>query len=448
MSERQVQGMSILLSLQHEVRKLTTVRDFGFFVTNETFRLISYNHAVLWNKKPAVGITLESISGVANVDKTTPFNQWLSTLIKSCDDSNLSEEQHAVDFNESTYELQKDWPQEAGQHVLWCPFVQGGFDRDAGMVFIRDRPWSEPEANRLSWLIQSYAYTWYFLTQSRGFLKAFKSIFKHRRSFALTVCVIALIIIFFPIRQSVVAAAEVIAQSPTLVTAPLEGVIKEIDIKPNQKVVKGQILFKMDDTDLENNYKLAQQELAVAREQYQRSVQKGFDDAESRAEVGILKATVREKLTHMHYTKALLEKTIVRAHNDGVIIFGSKNDWVGKPVATGEKVMELAHPKNVELEIWLPVGDAIQFEVGSDVKLYLSGSPLDPLDAKLAHASFDAVLSPASVLAYRLIADFTQNEKLPRIGLQGSAKIYGDRTVLIYFLLRRPISALRQTVGW
>jgi hypothetical protein len=33
------------------------------------------------------------------------------------------------------------------------------------------------------------------------------------------------------------------------------------------------------------------------------------------------------------------------------------------------------------------------------------------------------------------------------MGLKGTAKIYGDKVPLFYYLMRRPISALRQTFG-
>jgi len=45
------------------------------------------------------------------------------------------------------------------------------------------------------------------------------------------------------------------------------------------------------------------------------------------------------------------------------------------------------------------------------------------------------------------VADI-QHEDLPhRIGLRGTAKLYGEKVSLAYYLLRRPITFVRQHLG-
>lgn len=56
-------------------------------------------------------------------------------------------------------------------------------------------------------------------------------------------------------------------------------------------------------------------------------------------------------------------------------------------------------------------------------------------------------MSPGGVLGYRLKAALAAGTAPPRIGLRGTAKIYGDRVALIYYLLRRPLAAARQFFG-
>ena len=43
-------------------------------------------------------------------------------------------------------------------------------------------------------------------------------------------------------------------------------------------------------------------------------------------------------------------------------------------------------------------------------------------------------------------ADSTANKV--RLGLHGTAKVYGEEVSLGYYLLRRPLSALRAWTGW
>ena len=42
-----------------------------------------------------------------------------------------------------------------------------------------------------------------------------------------------------------------------------------------------------------------------------------------------------------------------------MVLFDSPSEWIGKPVQTGERVMRVADPDAVEIEAWVPVGDAI-----------------------------------------------------------------------------------------
>ena len=37
--------------------------------------------------------------------------------------------------------------------------------------------------------------------------------------------------------------------------------------------------------------------------------------------------------------------------------------------------------------------------------------------------------------------------KLPRIGLRGTAKVYGSKVSLFYYLFRKPITFMRQLIG-
>ena len=79
-------------------------------------------------------------------------------------------------------------------------------------------------------------------------------------------------------------------------------------------------------------------------------------------------------------------------------------------------------------------------------------APLDPLVARLSQTSYQSVLSPDGVSSYRLRARFESSgaaaQPLARIGLKGTAKIYGDRAALGYYLFRRPLTSLREWTGW
>ena len=154
---------------------------------------------------------------------------------------------------------------------------------------------------------------------------------------------------------------------------------------------------------------------------------------------------MEQKRAERDYARDLLARAEVRAPRDGIAVFADAERWTGKPVQTGERLMELADPRQAELRIDLSVGDAIALEPGSEAVLLLDSDPLRRHVARLERAAYEAQTTAAGQLAYRLDAAF--EEAPPRIGLRGTAKLYGDRAPLAYYLLRRPLVAARQSLG-
>ena len=111
--------------------------------------------------------------------------------------------------------------------------------------------------------------------------------------------------------------------------------------------------------------------------------------------------------------------------------------------------MLLANPNEPGMLIHLPVADAMALEPGAAVKLFLTVKPLDPLSGTLTETSYQASQSPDGIASYRLRASFDdEQDDRARIGLRGTAKLYGERVTLAYYLFRRPLAALREWTGW
>ena len=145
------------------------------------------------------------------------------------------------------------------------------------------------------------------------------------------------------------------------------------------------------------------------------------------------------------YALSLVKSEFI-AKQKGVAIVDQKNDWQGRPVKVGEKIMTVANPDEVEFLIWLPVKDSLVIKEKSKVKVFLDINPISSLKGKLLRASYEPSLSPEEVLSYKIGASF-EGKKPPRIGLRGTAKVYGSRVPLFYFVLRKPITFVRQLIG-
>ena len=251
-----------------------------------------------------------------------------------------------------------------------------------------------------------------------------------------------------PVRLSALAPAEITPVRPFPVTSPIEGVVREIVVKPNQIVKADEVLVVLDDTALRNRLELASRAHDIARADLQRATFKSFSDEASRFELQVLNARVQEKLAEVTFLTELLAKSKLLAPQGGVAIFSSAEDWRGRPVQVGERVMMVADPSIIDVTIYLPPDDAVELEAGAPVNLLLHVDPLSPLEARIERSSYEATLAPDGTLAYVIRAQLLPNQGLPpRIGLRGTAKIYAGRVTLGYYLLRKPLAFLRRSLG-
>lgn len=203
--------------------------------------------------------------------------------------------------------------------------------------------------------------------------------------------------------------------------------------------------MRFDATTLKAQADVAERALGVAEAELKANSQRAFADAESSARLDLLAARVEQKRAERDYARQLLARSEVRAERAGIAVFADAERLTGKPVQTGERLMQIADPAQAELRIELPVGDAIALAPGAEVALFLDSDPLNRHDARLERAAYEAQATAAGQLAYRLDAAFA--DAPPRIGLRGTAKLFGARAPLAYYLLRRPLAALRQNLG-
>ena len=440
-------GLSTLLQLEKDIRHAENIDKFNFLVVNDARRLIDFHQAVLWKLEPPAGSSIQAVSGLAAIDRNAPYIIWLKKVIKHLLKQPNANKAHTVSRDALPAALNDGWSEWSLGQCLWCPIPAPSGKLLGGLWLNRKRNWEAGEISLLEHLCDAYGHAWSALTgHQETWRERLSRRFRTRRTrWAIAVTLVALM--FLPVHQTVLAPAEIRAYQPEIVSAPLEGVIKTFHVEPSTTVAEGDLLFSMDDTTLRNRYEIAEKALAVTEANYMRAAQKSFTDDESKAELALLNARVEEKSAEVRYTAELLGRIHVRAEHNGIAVFSDANDWLGKPVVVGEKVLTLANPDDAELQIQLPVDDAINLEPGARVRMFLNIDPTHPLDAQLRQTSYEAEVTPDDILAFRLKASFDEGTPLPRIGLKGTAKIYGNRVPLFYYLMRRPISAVRQTLG-
>lgn len=446
LKDQQLAALSLLLQLGKRAREADSEAALGFVVVNETRQLLPFRQSAVWLQ----GKGVVTVSGLPNPEKNTPYGTWLDPLA-SWLQQQLQGQQSAcwqLTAADVPAELAQDWQDWLPDHLIALA-LNGHTQSCQGLwLLARDEPWNALEQSLLQELASVYAHAWQAFLPRVSWQDKLRQLIatqQHKRRLAIAAAVLAL----FPVRLTVLAPAEVSAKDAFLVRAPLEGVVDRLHVKPNQQVAEHQPLFDLDTTGIRTRLDVARKSYEAAAEEYRQSAQQAVNDEEkSKVEMVQRKARMEEKAAELAYSQQLLERVLVKSPRAGVAIFADANDWIGKNVSTGERVMQIADPAKVEVSIRLPVADAIELPKQADVTLYLTTAPQYAYSAMLTYASYKPEATPDGTVAYRVKADFAADQSLPRLGLTGTAKLYGSWVPLSYYVLRRPLAAARQWIGW
>ncbi len=436
---------SVFLQLEEASRRAETTPALFYTIVNDLRRIVDYSFAAL-----VVGsvvddeVSIGAVSGVATLDYDTPLIRWLTKVTGQIACRPDAATFHRVVPPSVSEQDRAEWAEWSSPHVLWCPLVTTNGHHLGTVWLARDWPWEDGEIMLLERLCACFAYSWMALGGGKPRTVSKKQLKKS----VLVAAGILLLALAVPVSQSALAPVEIVATEPQVMAAPIDGVVARFLVKPNQKVEAGQPLFELDDTTLRNQAAVAERTLGVAQAELRQAVQGAFADRKQAGQMALLDAQVRLKTTELDYAKAMLARVTVKAQQAGVAVFTDANDWIGRPVVTGQRILQIADPKRVEARIALPVRDAIALEPGDRIDLFLDNDPLGRLSAHLTTASFEADQTPTGVTAYRLTAEIEEGQPIPRIGLQGTANIHGRSVPVLLYLFKRPLTALRQWLGY
>ena len=445
-------NVSKLLQLEHNCRKCESIRELYFQIVNSTRSLIDYSQAVLFTPDLKNKYRIVAISDISEIDSTSPYVQWLESVIEDLRKNEKAKDIFIVDIEKDLkIENLKSLYEYAPSNIIYVSLknIKELEETDYVLVLFKENFWMENDVLMLKHLSSSLSYFLYAM-RSVGLTQIFKKI-SFKNKYIKPILITLFILMFLPVRLSVLAPLEVDAKNPYVVTSPLNGVVEEVKIFPNEKIQKNQLLVKFDDVDFNNNYLVANRTLDVTNAELFSTKQSSFLDPKQKSQISQLENQVKLKEAELAYSKEQLDKTKIFSKEEGIAIINNPNDWKGKPVSTGERIFLIADPYKIELKIMLPVNEAIFLEEGAIVKAFFDHDPINSWGAKVKYISYKSELTEQNILSYRITADFNdiqENGYVPSIGLRGTAKIYSKKVPLFFYLFRKPITAIRQWTGW
>jgi len=279
-----------LLEFERRIQSASSDREVAFRSVNDASQVLDFDQAVLWRfdvfSRPLIAVA----SGLADVSGDSPYQQWLVRLVQAITPADF-QESRAYAIGELPEAMVTDGADWCPAHLLHCPLRGPTGSPLGGILFFRGRPFAEAEQARADWIARSAGYgLWAWRSSRHGVNRWLKSRATWR-TLAIAAVVVALAGLI-PVRLSALAPAEITPVRPFPVTSPIEGVVREIVVKPNQIVKADEVLVELDDTALRNRLELASRALDIARADLQRATFKSFTDEASRFELQVLHARV------------------------------------------------------------------------------------------------------------------------------------------------------------
>lgn len=428
---RSVQLLAEINRLTLKAFKSKKAQNLIFLILNDTVPVVKYDRAVLWKLDPKGKPQMLGISGQPSINKLTDLSkQWLSIV------SNLKEPEKAQAL------VLPEIPESTS--ILWMP------------IFVHDKPilglwlerwnnakWRPEEVELLKYLLVNYGAAYEKFVPRFSFKD-----FMRKRPLHYATGIALLLLMFVRVPLRIVAPCEVIPKDPVVVTAPLEGIIEQVIVKPGQHVEKGDLLFEYDKRVPLQDLRVAQKKVEIIKAEVDRATAQAQRDKKALAELGVEALKLKKEQLELELAEFRASQLNVRSPESGIAMLDNPEEWEGKPVKMGEKVLVIANPLETRVRMWVPEDDNIVLDMQKPIKVFLNVHPEKNLPARLIYISSYTHVTDKAVSSFIAEADWDESVKDVKLGLKGSAILYGDDVSLFYWIMRKPLAYVRRLVGY
>lgn len=225
-------------------------------------------------------------------------------------------------------------------------------------------------------------------------------------------------------------------------TAPFDGYIEQVFVRPGDTVTNGQVLLNLNRAEL-----LLQQSAALADyARYQREAEKERA-ANHLAEMRIYEAEAEQAEAQLELARYRLDHASIRASVDGVLVEGDLRERLGAPVRQGDALFKVARLDLLYAEADISETD-VQHILGST-----KGEMAFVSQPRLKFPVTIQTVEPAAVTKKEgnvfLVRLQPQNPAgWWRPGMTGLCKIEAERQCLFWIITHRTVDFLRMKLWW
>jgi multidrug resistance efflux pump len=437
-----VAALRHLLRIEGEIRTCRSVDELSVLLVNEMPKMMGARCAYFLDLKSGAP-RVTKVSGAGELDRNAPAILWLEKKLRAHPPEFGWEKMSSTTLKTGSAANDDEARMLPFSHGFWLPLSHRDVKLGCGVLVLSEQAFSEAAisiGHRIAGTAGHAAIVLAHKSKRHGMRPLYRILLS-------AISIAAIVAMFYPVPMTALAPMEVVPQDPFVVAAPIDGVIDTVVVAPNAMVKAGDVVVRYIDTVPRNQLQVAAQEVSVALAKLRQLQQSSFVDETAKRELARARAELKLKIAERDFAQDTFDKSAIRAARDGIAVYADRKEWVGKPVVTGERILEIADENRVELRANLAVADVLNLKPGARVRAFLDGDPLHPVDAVVTSFSHQARMVEGQGLVYRINARFNADQPTPRPGVRGTAQLFSDEAPLGYYLFRRPLTWLRQKVG-
>lgn len=180
------------------------------------------------------------------------------------------------------------------------------------------------------------------------------------RGFAALAALCSLLLLgAWPTTYRVVASARVEGKAQRVISAPVDGFIRSVAIRPGEAVQANQVILQLDDQDLVLEREKWESEIAKLDKQYRDALSKS-----EAAAIVIAASKLDEARSQLALARRQTARTALKAPFDGVLISGDLSQSIGMPVKRGQELMTMATERSYRIVVEVDEQDVADLKLG------------------------------------------------------------------------------------
>ena len=239
----------------------------------------------------------------------------------------------------------------------------------------------------------------------------------------LVLCAVMFLVLFFTFAQGeywLSSDGAVEAAYQRVLAAPYDGYIDDASVRAGELVKKGELVFSLDDRDLQlERLRWRSQKTKLSR-QYQEAMAN-----HDRAQTNIIAAQLAQAKAQLKLVESKLERANQFAPFDGLIVSGDLSQRLGGGVAKGDQLFELSPLGQYRVELLVRESRIADIQLQQKGRVYLSALPDDPFDIEVTNIT-PLTRSKNGASYFSVEAKIANSNEFLRPGMEGVGKLYID----------------------